>query len=87
MRNIGLRKAIKFAEKKQNEADLAVQAIQKHLAFSGFDTYDEPVAVMCSGNEIVLEWHGAELDINSVVDYMENAGLITPDCFLGTIDS
>lgn len=86
MRSTGLRKAIKLAEKKQNEADLAVQAIQKHLAFSGFDTNDEPVAVMCSGNEIILEWHGAELDINSVVDYMENGGFITPDCFVGILD-
>ena len=87
MRSTGLRKAIKLAEKKQNEADLAVQAIQKHLAFSGFDTNDEPVAVMCSGNEIILEWHGAELDANTIVDYMENAGFIAPDCFVGTIDS
>lgn len=85
MRNTGLRKAIKFAEKKQNEADSAVQAIHKYLAFSGFDTYDEPVVAMCSGNEIILEWHGAELDANNIVDYMENAGFITPDCFVGTI--
>lgn len=86
MRNIGLRKAIKFAEKKQNEADQAVQAIHKYLAFSGFDTNDEPVAVMCSGNEIILEWHGAELDANTIVDYMENGGFITPDCFVGIPD-
>lgn len=87
MRNTGLRKAIKFAEEKQNEADLAVQAIHKYLAFNRFDKDDEPVVAMCSGNEIILAWHGAELDVNTIVDYMENAGFITPDCFVGTSDS
>lgn len=34
--NKKLRNAIKKAENKQNEADLALQSIWEHLAFSGF---------------------------------------------------
>ena len=52
--NKKLRNAIKKAENKQNEADLALQSIWKHLAFSGFRDI-EPNLSMTPGNEIMLE--------------------------------
>lgn len=54
--NKRLRNAIKKAENKQNEADLALQSIWKHLAFSGFRDI-EPNLSMTPGNEIMLEWN------------------------------
>lgn len=49
--NKKLRNAIKKAEEKQNEADLALQAVFKHLTFSGFS--NDPNLSMASGNEIM----------------------------------
>lgn len=46
--NNGLRSSVKEALKKLNEADLAVQAIEKHLVFSGFRG-DEPSVSACGG--------------------------------------
>lgn len=51
--NKKLRNAIKKAENKQNEADLALQSIWKHLAFSGFRD-DEPNLSMASGKKSYL---------------------------------
>lgn len=79
--NKRLRNAIKKAEDKQNEADLALQAIWKHLAFSGFRD-NEPNLSMASGNEIILEYNGSEMNTNEIIDRMESAGYITPDDFI-----
>lgn len=78
--NKKLRNAIKKAEDKQNEADLALQAVFKHLAFSGFS--DEPNLSMASGNEIILEWNGSEMNVNQIIDRMESVGYITPNDFI-----
>lgn len=77
-----LRNAIKKAEDKQNEADLALQAVYKHLAFSGFRG-DEPNLSMASGNEIILELNGSEMNVAEIIDRMESVGYITPDDFIG----
>lgn len=78
-----LRNAFKKAEDKQNEADMALQSIAKYLTFHKFSEGDEPKLSMCSGNEVILEWHGSELDRNQIIDYMENVGYITPEDFKG----
>lgn len=80
--NKRLRNAIKKAEEKQNEADLALQAVCKYLTFSGFRG-DEPNLSMASGNEIILEWYGSEMNVNEIIDRMESVGYITPDDFIG----
>lgn len=80
--NNKLRNSIKKAEEKQNEADLALQAVWKHLTFSGFRV-DEPNLSMASGNEIILEWNGAEMNVNEIIQRMESVGYITPDDFVG----
>ena len=84
--NKRLRNAIKKAEDKQNEADLALQYIWKHLAFSGFRDDNEPNLSMASGNEIILEWNGSEMNANEIIDRVESAGYITPDDFIGVLD-
>ena len=76
-----LRNAIEKAEKKANEANIALQAINKHLIFKGFNEEDTPELSMCSGDELILEWHGGEIDRNAIINYMENVGYITPDDF------
>ena len=82
--NKRLRNAIKKAENKQNEADLALQSIWKHLAFSGFRDI-EPNLSMTPGNEIMLEWNCSEMNANEIIDCMESAGYITPDDFIGSV--
>lgn len=76
-----LRKAILRAEKKQNEADIALQAINQYLSFRDFECDDEPELSICSGDEIILEWHGWEINRNEIIDHMENKGFITPKDF------
>lgn len=76
-----LRNAIEKAEKKANEANIALQAVNKYLTFKGFNEEDTPELSMCSGDELILEWHGGEIDRNIIIDYMENVGYITPDDF------
>ena len=79
--NRKLRNAIKKAEYKQNEADLALQSIFKYLIFSGFRG-DEPNLSMASGNEIILEWKGSEMNVQEIIDRMETIGYIVPDDFI-----
>lgn len=78
--NKKLRNAIKKAEDKQNEADLALQAIFKHLTFSGYS--NEPNLSMASGNEIILEFNGSEMNVHEIIDRMESVGYITPNDFI-----
>ena len=67
--NKKLKNAIKKAENKQNEADLALQSIWGHLAFSGFRD-NEPNLSMASGNEIILEWNG---DMEVAMNFIKEA--------------
>jgi hypothetical protein len=80
--NKRLRNTIKKAEDKQNEADIALQAVYKHLAFNGFKG-NEPNLSMASGNEIILEFNGSEMNVAQIVDRMESVGYITPNDFIG----
>ncbi len=41
------------------------------------------ISVMASGNEIILEWNGSEMNANEIIDRMESVGYITPDDFIG----
>ena len=41
---------------------------------------------MASGNEIILEWNGSEMNANEIIDRMESVGYITPDDFIGVLD-
>lgn len=77
-----LRSAIEKAEKKTNEANIALQAVNKYINFRGFKEDDEPELSMCSGDELIIEWHGRELNRNQIIDYMENVGYIAPNDFL-----
>lgn len=78
--NKGLRNSVKKALKKLNEADLAVQAIEKHLIFSGFRG-DEPSVSVCSGDEIILEYKGFEISIEEAIERMEGYGCISRSDF------
>lgn len=78
--NKKLRNAIKKAEDKQNEADLALQAIFKHLTFSGFSN-DLNLSI-ASGNEIILEFNSSEMNVHEIIDRMESVGYITPNDFI-----
>ncbi len=81
--NKRLREAVKRALKKMNEADCAVQTIEKHLTFSGFRG-DEPRVSACIGGEIILEYKGFEMPIEEAIERMEEYGYISrsdfPEC-------
>ena len=80
--NKKLRKAVKTASDKLNEAECAVQCISKYLCFSGFFG-DEPVVSDANGShEIFLVWNGEEMPIEEAIERMEEYGYITPDCFI-----
>lgn len=78
--NKKLRKAVKDAESKLNEASCAIQNIERHLTFARFDQ-DEPQFTACNGDEIILEYHGREIPIETAIEIMESSGYITPDDF------
>ena len=78
--NKKLRNAVKKAEDKLNEANCAVQSIEPHLVFCGFDKILPQVSA-CNGDEIIIEYFGSEMSIKEAVERMEDYGYITPDCF------
>lgn len=80
--NKKLREAVKKAKGKLNEANCAIQCIEKYLTFAFFKDDDTPHISACTGEEIILEYHRRELDINQVIDIMENTGYITPNDFI-----
>lgn len=83
----GLDIAIAQAEAALNKADLALQNIPRYLKFTNFDTDDEPNISSCNGShEIILEWHGAELDKNQIINEMRTKGFIEPNDFVGIKD-
>lgn len=79
--NKKLRKAVKDAELKLNEANYAVQNIERYLTFARFNR-DEPQVTACNGDEIILEYYGREIPIERAIEIMEYSGCITPDDFL-----
>lgn len=83
----GLDIAIDKAETVLNKADLALQNIHRYLKFTDFDTNDEPNISSCNGShEIILEWHGGELDKNQIINEMRTKGFIEPNDFVGIKD-
>lgn len=78
--NKRLRNSVAKALRKLNEADLAVQAIEKRLVFSGFRG-DEPSVSVCSGGEIILEYKGLEMSIEEAIERMEEYGYISRSDF------
>lgn len=76
-----LRRVVKRAEAKLNEASCAVQCIEKCLSFSHFNG-ETPQVVACSGNEIILEFRGHEMHIEKAIEIMEGCGNITPSDFV-----
>lgn len=74
-----LRKLIRKAERKYNEAEMALQEVCRYLVFVGF----EPTISMCNGAELIVTYDGAELDANGIIEAMESRGYITKEDFLG----
>ena len=78
-----LKRQIKKAEDKFVEADAAVQNIMPLLKFKGFEDESDINIAMCSEGEIILEYHGGEVDINHIVTAMSERGYISIDDFIG----
>ena len=76
--------AIAKAETSLNKADLALQNIIRYIKFTDFEPNDEPNISSCNGsNEIILEWHGSELNKNQIIYEMSTKGFIEPNDFVG----
>lgn len=80
MRQQRLRDAIIRAYDLQHLADSAVSIVASLLVFRDFDD-DEPVTSITSSDEMILEWHGYEMQIDSAVSIMERIGYIQPTDF------
>jgi len=80
MRQQRLRDAIIRAYDLQHLADSAVSIVVSLLVFRDFDD-DEPVTSITSSDEMILEWHGYEMQIESAVSIMESIGYIRPTDF------
>lgn len=79
MRQQRLRNAIVRAYNLQHQADSAVSVVASLLVFRDFD--DEPTVSITSSDEMILEWHGYEIPIESALDIMERIGYIHPTDF------
>ena len=77
---MNLRNLVKRAEQKESELSIALQNIEKELVFRGFQN-ETPNVSMCAGCEIILEYHGSEIDIKKVIELMEEIGYISKDNF------
>lgn len=75
--NKQLRTVVERAYRKINEAQTAIEDIQKYIVCSRFD--DNPQAIThTKDDELILEWNGAEMPIERAIEYMEEYGYITP---------
>lgn len=77
---MNLRNLVKRAEQKESELSIALQNIEKELVFKGFQD-ETPNVSMCAGCEIILEYHGSEIDIKEAIELMEEIGYISKDNF------
>ena len=84
MRQQRLRDAIVRAYDLHHEADSAVSVVASLLFFRDFDYDDVPVASITSSDEMILEWHGYEIPIESALSIMERVGYIHPTDFEAT---
>jgi len=80
MRQQRLRDAIIRAYDLQHLADSAISIVASLLVFRDFDD-DEPVTSITSSDEMILEWHGYEMQIESAVSIIERIGYIQPTDF------
>lgn len=76
-----LRSAIDRAYDLNHQADSAVSFVASLLVFRDFDYEDEPVASITSSGEFILDWHGYEIPIETIVTIMERVGYIHPTDF------
>lgn len=81
MRQERLRSAIVRAYDLHHQADSAISIAASLLVFRDFDYGDEPVASITSSHEMILDWHGHEISIESAVTIMERVGYIQPTDF------
>ena len=84
MRQQRLRDAIVRAYDLHHQADSAVSVVASLLVFRDFDYDDEPIASITSSDEMILEWHGYEIPIESALSIMERVGYIHPTDFDAT---
>lgn len=84
MRQQTLRNAINRAYDLQHRADSAVSVVASLLAFRDFDYGEEPTLSITSSDEMILEWHGHEMQIETAVDIIERVGYIRPTDFDST---
>lgn len=76
-----LRKLVNVAESKESELSIALQNIERHLVFCGFES-ETPHVSICTGCEIILEYQGSELDIKKAIELMEEVGYISKEDFI-----
>lgn len=81
MRQQRLRDAIVRAYDLHHQADSAVSIVASLLTFRDFEYDDEPVVSITSSSEMILDWHGYEMHIDSALDIMEKIGYIQPTDF------
>ena len=79
-----MRDAIIKAYDLYHQADSAVSVVASLLTFRDFDYDDEPIASITSSDEMILEWHGYEMPIESALDIIETVGYIRPTDFDAT---
>lgn len=77
---MNIRNLVKRAEQKESELSIALQNIEKELVFRGFQD-ETPNVSMCAGCEIILEYHGSEINIKKAIELMEEVGYISIDNF------
>lgn len=77
---MNLRKLVEKAEKIESELSFALQDIEKSLVFRDFQD-DTPNVTMCGGCEIIVEYHGSEIDIKEAMEIMEKVGYISKNNF------
>lgn len=78
---MNLRKLVKRAEEIENELSGALQNIGKESVFRGFQD-DIPNVSLCGGCEIIIEYHGSEIHINTAIELMEKVGYISKNDFI-----
>jgi len=75
-----LRKLVKRAEEIESELSFALQDIERALVFRDFQD-GMPNVSLCGGCEIIVEYHGSEIDIKEAVEIMEKVGYISKNDF------
>lgn len=78
---MSIRNLVKIAEQKESELSFALQRVEKELVFSGFQD-KTPNVSMCTGCEIILEYHGSEISIKKAIELMEEVGYISKEDFI-----